>query len=286
MMSDQPKKDIPGNTPIIKLDGIYFKCEYENPTGSHKDRAFFGQIAQLKKQGVTKAVISSSGNAAISAAYYCNLEKIDLTVFISPNININKLKVLENLKCQIITTQKPISDAFKFAKENGAYNLRQSTNKNASIGYETIATEIVNAGVSPDAIFIPVSSGTAFVGISGGFEKAGYKIPINAVQTDAVNPIASQFDGNFKTTGEKSLADAIVAKFTPREDEIIKIIKETNGSGWVITNPEMRNARDWLINHKINCSYEGAAALAALWKAKRNGFELKNPVCLLTGKNY
>jgi len=82
------------------------------------------------------------------------------------------------------------------------------------------------------------------------------------------------------------LADAIVAKFTPRENEIHRIIKETHGSGWVISDGEMIKAREWLLLHEINCSYEGAAALSAFWKAREKGYFYKNPVCLLTGKFY
>lgn len=282
-MSDQAKEE---NTPLVGVEGIYFKCEFKNPTGSHKDRAFCLQITRLKEQGIKKAVISSSGNAAISAACYCQVANIDLVVFVSPNINRNKLKVLADLKCEIIETVKPVSDAFKFAQKNNAYNLRQSKDPKVSLAYETIAYEILGEKVIPDAIFLPVSSGTTLVGVGKGFAKKGYKVPIFAVQTDAVNPVARQFDKDFKPAREKSLADAIVAKYTPLEDEIIKIIKETEGGGWVITNPEMKKARQWLIEHKLDCSYEGAATLAALWKAKKKGYEFKNSVCILTGKFY
>lgn len=286
MKSDQAHVSSSGNTPLVKIDDIYFKCEYQNPTGSHKDRAFKLQIARLKKNGVKKAVISSSGNAAISASYYCGINGIDLTIFISPSINKHKLEVLKESKCEIIETKKPISAAFKFAQKNASFNLRQSTDPEASIGHEAIADEILGENVVPDAVFLPVSSGTTLAGISNGFNKKGYKIPIHAVQTDVIYPIASQFDNDFTSSTEKSLADAIVARFTPREKEIIRIIKDTNGSAWVIGNREMLIAREWLLKNNLNCSYEGAAVVAALWKARKKGYKFGNPVCLLTGKYY
>lgn len=286
MMPDQANIDVPSSTPLIKIENIYFKCEYKNPTGSHKDRAFAVQIARLKEKGIRKAVISSSGNAAISASYYCAINGIDLTVFVSPQININKLKVLKSSKCEIITNPKPISSAFKFAKENSVYNLRQSTDPQASIGHESIAEEILGGGVVPDAVFLPVSSGTTLVGVSKGFEKKGHKIPIHAVQTDVIYPVACQFDKDFVPSREKSLADAIVARFTPREKDLIGIIKESKGSGWVVTNAEMIKARNWLLKNHLDCSYEGAAVLSALWKAGKKGYRFGNPVCLLTGKYY
>lgn len=275
-----------GNTPLIKIDSIYFKCEYKNPTGSHKDRAFAYQISQLYKKGIKKAVISSSGNAAISAVNYCRIAGIKLQIFVSGKINRNKLNVLEKLGCNITTTPKPVSDAFKFGKKNNAYNLRQSTDPNAPVGYQDIAAEIIKEVNTPDGVFLPVSSGTAAVGISMGFEKLNHTVPVHAVQTDTVHPISSVFDKNFQKSSNISLADAIVAKFTPRENEVIKIIQKTHGWGWVISNNQMNIAHDWLQSHDLKCSYEGASALAALWKARENGFSFKNPVCLLTGRYY
>ena len=109
---------------------------------------------------------------------------------------------------------------------------------------------------------------------------------MHAVQTDVVFPISAKFDKNFTKSDKKSLADAIVAKFMPREEEITEIIHKSKGWGWVITNGEMVKARAWLLSYGLECSYEGAAALTALWKAKNQGYEFKNPVCILTGKYY
>jgi len=63
-------------------------------------------------------VISSTGNAAISASYYCQQANIPLTIFVSPKIKPNKLSLI---KGHIIQSPQPISDAIKFSKANHAY---------------------------------------------------------------------------------------------------------------------------------------------------------------------
>ncbi len=274
-----------GNTPVEKIDNIFFKCEYLNPSGSIKDRGISFQVEKLLEQGIKSAVISSSGNAAISAALYCKNAGIKLQVYVSSKINHAKLKILEESGYDIKKTDKPISAAIKYAKENHAANLRQSTDPNAIFGYEAIAGELENQISKIDAVFLPVSSGATLVGIASGFKKIGYLPSFHMVQTEAVHPLSSLFDQNFRKKKE-SLADAIVAKFTHHEDEILKIVKKSNGFGWVISNHEMIAARKWLVSHNLNCSYEGAATLAALWKAKKVGYEYKKPVCILTGKFY
>ncbi len=274
-----------GNTTLKKIDDIYFKCEYENPTGSVKDRGLAYQISSLFSKGIKEAVISSSGNAAISAAKYCQMANIILTVFVSPKINKSKLDELEKLAIKIIQSSRPISDAFKYSKEKNIYNLRPSRDPVGHIGYSTIAYELDQEVGKVDAIFFPVSSGTTLVGVAQGYKKLGYIPKLFVVQTTAVHPIASQFDSDFKKT-LTSLANSLAAKYSPREKEIAKIIKKSHGGGWVISDEEMIAARNWLLGHNIDCSYEGAATLAALWKAHKKGSVFRNPVCLLTGKFY
>lgn len=275
-----------GATRLTQIENIFFKHEYENPTGSVKDRGIAYQISHLYSKNIKKAVISSSGNAAISAAHYCKLAGIELTVFVSPKINTLKLKQLTKLSTSIIKSSKPISDAFQYAKKNSAFNLRPSTDPVGHIGYTSIAYELDNQLSNQiDAIFFPVSSGTTLVGVGEGYQKLGYLPKFFAVQTTSVHPIASHFDENFTKT-EKSLADALVAKYTPRQEEVQSLIKKSGGGGFVVSDEDILSAHDFLLKHDINCSYEGAAALAGLWKAQNKGLKFQYPVCLLTGKPY
>ena len=75
-------------TPLQNINSIYFKREDLNPTGSAKDRALQQQLKKLLRLGYKNAVISSTGNAAISAAHFCHQEGINLTVFVSPKIDL------------------------------------------------------------------------------------------------------------------------------------------------------------------------------------------------------
>ncbi len=274
-----------GNTSYKVIGGIGFKCEYENPTGSVKDRGIVFQLAKAAESGFTDAVISSSGNAAISATNYCKLYGISLQIFVSPRINKGKLITLRDYGCQININSRPVSSAYKYAKEKNAYNLRQSTDVSATYGYQTIAYELMEDNPDIDAIFLPVSSGTTMVGIYDGY-KNHMKIPsIHFVQTEAVHPVASLYDKDFHDK-KVSLGDAIVAKFTVRERQIREIVEKNRGFGWVISDREMEENHIWLRNNGFVCSYEGAAVLSALHKSQKKGYKYKNPVCLLTGKYY
>lgn len=274
-----------GSTLMVKKEDVFFKREDLNPTGSLKDRGLAYQISKAFSEGEKNLVISSSGNAAISAAAYCQLAGINLFAFVSPNISLRKLEKIKKYGGIINISKKPVSDSTKFSKEKDFKNLRPSIESFGSEGYKTIAFEIFKEVGEIEDIFLPVSSATSLVGIADGFKELGCLPRIHACQSTKVNPIALEFDKDFIKT-ETSLTDALVAKVTPKKEEAIKIIKVLGGSGWVLDDDRIKRAMSWLERNGISTSEEGALALAGIWKAKGNGWKLGKTVCLLTGKKY
>jgi len=274
-----------GNTQEIEIEGIIFKREDENPSGSVKDRGISYQLNWAKKQGIKDLVISSSGNAAISACYFCQKLELNLSVFVSPKINKKKLEIIHNYPFRVFVSPRAKSDSIKFAKKNNFFHLRASTDPRGKAGYQAVAKEIVANQGQVDSIFIPVSSGTILVGIAEGFKAIGYLPQIHAVQTTAVHAIVRNFNQDFVAT-KTSLASALVAKYTPCKKQAINLIKESGGFGWIISDQEILAADQWLQEKGIITSFEGGAALAAIWKAKKNNWQLGKTACLLTGKRY
>jgi threonine synthase len=274
-----------GNIRISREDNIYFIHEYENPTGSVKDRGICFQMANLLSKGIKTACISSSGNAAISASRYAEVAGIKLTVFLSPKINKYKLNLIKTSGSNIVMTLKPVSEAIKYSKAKGIFNLRQSMDPYATYGFSTLAFELAEKIKNADAVFFPVSSATTLVGTAMGLEKVNQRIALHAVQTEAVCPIGSVFDKE-AVKQKESIADAIVAKYTPRQEEAINYIRKSKGAGWVVSDEQILYADNWLKQKNIICSFEGSMALAGLFKAMVKGYNYMNPVCVLTGKRY
>jgi threonine dehydratase len=268
------------NTPLIKLENIYLKREDLNQTGSAKDRAVVFQIENLKKQGFNSAVISSTGNAAISASYFCQLNKIELTIFLSPKVNPHKLELIKKTNSKIFFSDKPISDAIKFAHSNKAYLLRQSTDPIALIGYQQIGQELINDLPQITSIFIPVGSGTTLLGISQSLPKS---VKIFAIQPASNCPLSKYFDSNYQPEVE-NITDAISVKYLPLKSQIISAIKNSQGTGLVIQNKDILSTQKILESNKIQTSLEGTLALSGLKKAQNQNLDIGSyPVILLTG---
>jgi threonine synthase len=268
------------NTPLIKLDNFYLKREDQNVTGSAKDRALPFQIKTLKKNGFTQAVISSTGNAAISAAHFCQQNNISLTIFLASNISPEKLTLLKKFDHEIIFSQKPISEAIKFAKTQKVYLLRQSTDPSALTGYQQIAEDLITQLPQITSIFIPIGSGTTLLGIA---KKLPKNVKIFGVQSSANPTISKFFDTNFLPE-DRLITDALSVKFLPNKNKIIKTIKDSNGFSFTLQNRQIVDTDALLQSKNISTSLEGSLAFAAYQKAIDKNYEVGDyPVILLTG---
>lgn len=268
------------NTPLVKSDNLYFKREDKNVTGSAKDRALPLQITNLINKGFSNAVISSTGNAAISAAYFCQQKKIELTIFLSSKVSPQKLSILKQFPSEIIFSPKPVSDAIKFSKDNKAYLLRQSTDSVALEGYQQIGEEIFAKLPQVTSIFVPIGSGTTLIGLA---QKIPKNIPIYGAQSAANCPISKIYDQDYKEEN-RLITDALSAKFLPQKNQILSTIDSHQGYVFTIQNQEIVSANHALESKNIVTSLEGALCLAAYQKAVKKDFSVgKFPVILLTG---
>lgn len=267
-------------TPLNHTSNLYFKREDLNPTGSAKDRAISQQIENLVRKNFHSAVISSSGNAAISAIHYCQQSNIPLTIFLSPKIDPNKLKLIQQRHPKIHFSPKPVSDAFKFSKANSSYYLRQSTDPTALKGYQQISKELISQLPQITSIFIPVGSGTTLLGLS---QTLPNNVKIFAAQPASYCPISSLFDRDYQPE-QSTITDALSVKSLPLKSSVITAIRQSRGRGIVVQNQSVMDAQTTLLNLEINCSPEGALAYAAFLKTQKIKSDPGDyPVILITG---
>lgn len=280
---------------------VYLKREDQHKYGSHKGRSIPLMIKKyFKEEDTTDFVISSSGNAALAAIHAVqahnrnNPHKIKLTVYIGQNIDGKKFKTLTNIiedpNIKLEQVERPKQTAFQIDKDGVAKNLRQSTDDHALFGYQELADEL-NKIPNLQAIFVPTSSGTTAQGLADAFETiepstwGGKQEPeIHIVQTTACHPLAEHFDTDFEKT-EQSCAGAIVDKVAHRKDAILTAIEKTKGSGWVVTDKQIKSAQNLLKDTaKVSTSANAALSVAGLIKALDNDKTYDGVVvCLLTG---
>jgi len=288
-MNKTLQKSYPRLANKIGLPNLWIKHEYLNEAGSHKIRLLEKLIREYLKKGQKNFVISSSGNAAIAAAYFLTKyvkTKTNLMIFISNNISEEKIQRLKKTTgtCQDIKIKKvlrPKQQAFLFSKKHKAIFLRGSTEPTAPQAYYSLAKELSQIP-NLRSVFIPTSSGITALGLHQGFKKLKKKIEIHLVQTEKIHSLTKNFDHLFSPK-KTSLAGAIVDRVGLRKQEINKAIQESLGSGWIISDQALKQAEKILKTEtdiSIN-TYNSLLSLAGVIKAKKTKWPLSGTICCL-----
>src|SRR3989344_1104185 len=91
-----------GNIPLLRLENlekllswegqIWAKCEFQNPTGSFKDRGSVFEISESLKKKKKGVVCASTGNMAASLSAYATKYNLECVVVIPKTTPGGKLK--------------------------------------------------------------------------------------------------------------------------------------------------------------------------------------------------
>ncbi len=104
---------------------IYVKDERQGPTGSFKDRQASLAVSVMKEQGITEAVVASTGNVAISYSAYSALAGIKLWAFLTSTVPADKMREVALYGSEVIkvtgTYDQTKQVAAQFAKRKGLH---------------------------------------------------------------------------------------------------------------------------------------------------------------------
>ncbi len=124
---------------------VYFKCEYENPSGSFKDRGAAVIAGWLKQRGVTEVVEDSSGNAGASLAAYAGKFGLRARIFVPAAASGVKRRQIEAYGADLVPvpgSRADVSEAVRREAERGAVYASHAWLPFNLPGYATTAYEI------------------------------------------------------------------------------------------------------------------------------------------------
>lgn len=192
-----------GNTPLIELKNddvnLFAKLEYNNFSGSSKDRAAYSIIYNGIKMGQitedTTIIASSSGNLAIAIASICKRLQLKFFPVIDPNINSAYEALLNLMSHKVIkVTQRDHTGGYLLTRINVVNELHARTpnsfvadqygDPNNYKGYSGLGQEITDSFDQLDYIFVAVSSSGAITGISDYIKKRRPEVKIIGVDVE------------------------------------------------------------------------------------------------------
>ena len=287
------------NTPLIRLtdlekklkisNQLWAKCEFQNVTGSFKDRGSKAEINQaltLKKKGV---VCASTGNMAASLASLAAKNNLKCLVFIPQDTPQAKLAQATICGAKLIKIKGNydlcVKKAEKYAKQNnyllcGDYRLRR-------LGQTTVGIELAQSEIDFQAFFVPVGNGTLGCAISEGLAMFGKFPQFIGVQGKGADPIVKAFNANnsIEPVNSPTTIASAMNVGDPLDGQLtLDWIKQTKGQIISVTDKQIKTAQKLLaITEGLYVETASAATLAGLIKLKTNIKTLSNIVLILTG---
>jgi len=218
----------------------------------------------------SNVVIASTGNAAISLSALAPCEGISVDVFLSKNIENERLELISAFSPRIHLVTGGYDEAYReseaFAEKEGVYDSNPGRNRFKIIGDSGIGKEVVEqlAKRTPDYIFVPSNNGTLIAGVWLGSKRARPRM-IAAVAPKST--LMSSIAGYHRLDGQ----------------ELEKTVAESGGQVVPVTDSQAASALEDLRFDGVFCEPSSAASLAALKKLRIKG---KVIVLVITGTAF
>ena len=253
-----------GNTSIVQLckvappncADIFVKLEWENPTGSLKDRMAQAVISRAEASGRLKpggtVVEYTGGSTGTSLALVCAAKGYRLKIVSSDAFSKEKLDHMAALGAELtlvpsdggLTTKKLILDmieaARKLSQEPNTYWTDQLNNHDSIAGYQQLGEEIWNQTKGEvDAFVHSVGTAASLRGIATVLKRYKPRIKIVAVEPAESPVLSGGQPGPHKIEGvgigytpplwEPSLVDEIQAVKTEEAKEMARRLAREEG---------------------------------------------------------
>ncbi len=291
-----------GDTPLLWSQAfgrqVAFKLEYQNPSGSFKDRGSAVIASLLLSRQVSQAVEDSSGNAGASFAAYAARAGLKTKIFIPASASGPKRAQIEAYGAQVVPVPGPRSnaaEAVQVAAQQGAVYASHAYLPHGLLGYATIAYELIDQLEQPPGTLIaPVGQGNLILGIGRGFsalKEAGRisRLPcLVGVQARACAPLwaVSKYGaaGLAWVTEGETLAEGVRLKHPVRGDIVLRAVEASQGFFVAVEEEHILPSRDQLA--LLGLYVEPTSAL--VWDALHQVVgQVPEPiVVILTGSGY
>lgn len=215
---------------------ILVKLEYENPTGSMKDRMALAIVEVAEADGRLRpggsVVEYTGGSTGVSLAFVCAAKRLPLEIVTSEAFSQEKRHHMAALGARLTLvpsstggttealTREMIATAGRIAEETGGFWADQLNNHDPLASYESMGEEIwEQTGGRVDAFVQMVGTGGSLRGVATGLRHHDEHVQIVAVEPEESAVLSGRLTGSHKIEGtgagfvvplwDPALADAI-----------------------------------------------------------------------------
>ena len=188
-------------TRLVQFEGVWAKCEHENPSGSVKDRvARYVLTEHLRSDRLRRGdevVEPTSGNAGIALSYWAMLAGLQAVVFMPENMTEERKTIIRRYGGRLVLTPEPegvvgsIRRAQEYARETAGRVLFDQFEDEAGVegqalmGREAWEQALAQGVEGFDAVVAGIGTGGTLVGAGGYIKKIRPETRLIAVEPEA-----------------------------------------------------------------------------------------------------
>lgn len=189
--------DAIGNTPLVRVDGVWVKLEYLNPSGSIKARIARYIIERAEREGLLKAgdiiVEASSGNTGNAMSMVAAVKGYRMVVVMPNGVSRERAAISRAFGAEVRTVGDfHVNDALALVRDLGSrpgyFSPQQFDNEwNVEENRTWLGPEILDQmpeGVLPDAVVGGIGTGGTIIGVGQALKAANPACEVVALEPD------------------------------------------------------------------------------------------------------
>jgi cysteine synthase A len=189
--------DAIGDTPLVRVDGVWVKLEYLNPSGSIKARIARYIVERAEREGLLKPgdiiVEASSGNTGNAMSMVAAVKGYRMVVVMPNGMSRERAAISRAFGAEVVTVGDfHVNDALAAVRELGSrpgyFCPAQFDNEwNVEENRTWLGPEILGQlpeGVLPDAVVGGVGTGGTVIGVGQAFKAANPACQVVALEPD------------------------------------------------------------------------------------------------------
>jgi cysteine synthase A len=189
--------DAIGDTPLLRLDGVWVKLEFLNPSGSIKARIARYIIERAESEGLLRPgdtiVEASSGNTGNAMSMVAAAKGYRMLVLMPNGMSRERAAISRAFGAEVMTIGDfHVNDALAAVRELGAkpgyfspaqFDNEWNVEENRTwLGAETLAQ--LPDGVPPDAVLGGIGTGGTVIGVGQAFREVNPECLVVALEPD------------------------------------------------------------------------------------------------------
>ncbi|MBN3858595.1 pyridoxal-phosphate dependent enzyme [Paraburkholderia sp. Ac-20340] len=274
---------------ILSGKSVWLKFEALQPSGSFKIRGIGALCEEYARQGKTRFISSSGGNAGIAAAYAGRKLSIPVTVVVPETTTMKAKALIEQEGATVIVHGASWMEANALAQsmlDASSAFVHPFDNPTMWPGHATMIDEVVRAEASFDSVIVSVGGGGLLSGVVEGLRRNGLgHIPVVAIETEGADSLARSVQAGVQIELDAitSVATSLGAKRVCTN--AFEVSRSHDVRCHVVSDLEALEAcENFLHDHRVLVEPACGATLAAIYSRNQSIIaDFKAPLAIVCG---